>query len=377
MKKIYLDYAAATPVRKEVVKAMQPFFSERFGNPSSTHGMGVETKEAVERARAMIKSLLHATKSDTIIFTGSGTESINLAIKGIVQEGDHIVTTKMEHKAVLETCRYLEKKGQCTVTYLAVDKYGMVNPQDVKEALTPKTKLITIQYVNNEIGTVQPIKEISKIARKHNLLFHVDACQAGFLDIHVQKLGVDLLTLNGSKIYGPKGIGMLYVRDGVKIWPIIHGGGQEFGVRGGTENVPGIVGFAKALELVQKENEKENKRLTLLQKKLIFEIRRNIPETKINGHPTKHAPHITNVTFQGIDGESLMKHLSEYEIYVSTGSACTMYDVDVSHVLTAIGLSKKEARGSIRFSLGRETTQKDIDVVVRKVKEIVVVLRTL
>lgn len=380
MRSIYLDYAAATPVRKEVAVAMKPFFSGLFANPSSVHAAGKEAHEALERARALVQKTIHAENASEILFTGSGTESINLALKGIMRayqkKGNHIITTKIEHKAVLETCAYLEKYGGCKVTYINVDKNGRVNPQDVEKAITKKTILISVMYANNEIGTIQPISEIARIAQKHHVLFHTDACQAaGSLDINIQRLGIDLLTLNGSKIYGPKGTGLLYVRDGVQFVPLVHGGGQEFGLRGGTEHVAGIVGFAKALELAERDRIKEAKRLRALRDYFMGRVLAEISECRVNGDRVQRLPNNINLSFKGIDAEILLKMLSAEGIYVSAGSACTANSVVVSHVLKAIGLPDDLAMGTVRFTLGRKTTKKELDFVLRLLGQIVALLR--
>ncbi len=380
MKSIYLDYAAATPVRKEVLIAMEPYFYPLYANPSSVHPAGKKAKDALEAARKNVATVLKAEDSSEIIFTASGTESINLALQGIVRayqkKGNHIITTKIEHKAVLETCRFLEESGQCTVTYLDVDNYGRVNPRDVEKAITKKTILISVMYANNEIGTIQQISEIGEIAHKKNVLFHTDACQvAGALDLSVKKLGVDLLTLNGSKMYGPKGTGMLYVRKGVNLAPLIFGGGQELGLRGGTENVPGIVGFSKALELAAREMTQESQRLTQLRDRFIEKVMNAIPRCKLNGHPKQRLPNNVNISFGGIDAETLLKALGEQGIYVSAGSACTANSVTVSHVLEALHLSKAMAQGTIRFTFGKGTNEKDLSIVLKTLKETVEILR--
>ncbi|MBI2103347.1 cysteine desulfurase [Candidatus Woesearchaeota archaeon] len=380
MRSVYLDYAAATPVRKEVAVAMKPFISDIFANPSSVHAAGKRAHEAMEKARAIVQKILHVEKNSEIIFTGSGTESINLALKGVMRayqnKGNHLITTKIEHKAVLETCAYLEKYGGCHVTYLDVDRFGRVNPRDVERAITSKTVLVSVMYANNEIGTVQPIMEIGKITKKHHILFHTDACQAaGALDINVKHLGVDLLTLNGSKMYGPKGTGILYVREGVHLVPLVHGGRQELGLRGGTENVPGIVGFAKALDLVERERGREVNRLCTLRDYFIKRIISGISGSTLNGDPTNRLPNNINVSFSGIDAEVLVKMLSAQGIYVSAGSACTANSVIVSHVLTALGVPNTFAMGTLRFTLGRSTTRSDLDAVLRTLKSNIKIIR--
>jgi len=374
---IYLDYAAATPVRKEVRRVITGV-ERYFANPSSTHNAGNKAKEILENSRTKIKQIVNAKENDKIIFTSSGTESVNLAIKGVAhayqKKGKHIITSKVEHKAVLETCKFLEQEG-FFVTYLDVDQFGRVDPKDVEKAVTKKTILISVMYVNNELGTIQPIKEIGEIAKKKKILFHTDACQAGYLDLDVQKLGVDLLTLNSNKIYGPKGAGLLYVREGIELQPLIHGGGQESGLRSGTENVPAIVGFTKALSLAQKEKEKENERLRKLCNYFIKQINRRIPLTFLNGHPTERAPNNVHLSFEGVEAETILYYLSLRGIYASAGSACTANEIEISHVLKAMNVPEKLARGSIRFSLGKYTSKKNVDAVVKVLSEIVLSLR--
>jgi len=375
MKDIYLDNAATTPVRKEVLEAMKPYFSKKYGNPSSMHKQGLLANAAISEAREKISKILNCNSKE-IIFTSGGTESVNLAIKGVaLAKGEgHIIMQKTEHHAVLKTCEWLEKKG-FAVTYLDVDEFGLVNPTDVKNAVRKDTILVTVMYANNEIGTIQPISEIGKICKMKGVLFHTDACQAaGYLNLDVEKLNVDLMTINGSKIYGPKGSGLLFVKQGTKIEPGLHGGGQEFGLRSGTENVPSIVGFASALELAQKEKASESNKLSRLRDKLIFELLK-IPNTRLNGHPTRRLPNNINISYSGVEGESILLKLNELGIFASTGSACSAKDIKPSHVLLAIGLSHELAHGSIRFSLGRNTTKKDIDYVLKVLPKIISELR--
>jgi len=378
MKIIYLDNAATTPTSPEVVKAMAPFWSEKYGNPGSLHAKGFEARAALDKAREIAGNRLNCAASE-IIFTGSGTESANLALFGFCrknrQKGNHIITQRTEHHAVLDSCAALEKEGY-SVTYLDVDKHGLVCKEQLERAIRKETILITIMYANNEIGTVQDIRGLAETARKHNVVFHTDACQAGgSLDIDVKNLGVDLMTLNGSKIYGPKGTGLLYVRSGIKIQPVIYGGGQENGLRSGTENVAGVVGFATALELAQKEREKESKRLAALRDYLISKVLKEISRTYLNGHPTQRLPNNASFTILDVEGESMILRLSEKGICASTGSACTSRSLEPSHVLQAIGLPKEVAHGSLRFSLGKGTTKADIDYTVKELKRIVEELR--
>jgi cysteine desulfurase len=378
---VYLDNSATTYVDPEVKRAMEPYFSEYYGNPSSLHKMGLKSRNAIEHARETVAKIINSRPNE-IIFTGSGTESINLAIKGVFRanrgRGKHIITTKIEHHAVLESCEYLEKNEGADVTYLDVDDHGLVDPKQVERAIRKDTILITIIYANNEIGTIEPIAEIGRIAKRRGVYFHTDACQAGcYLPLDTKKLNADLMTLNGSKIYGPKGTGMLFVRSGVKLHPIIHGGGQEFGLRSGTENVPGIVGFAKALDISQKKRIVESKRLTTLRDKLIKGILKNIPKTMLNGHATKRLPNNVNITFLDLEGESLLLYMNQKGIYASTGSACSSESLDPSHVIMALGLPHEAAHGSIRFSLGRQNTQKDVDYVLKQLPDMVKRLRSL
>ena len=374
---IYLDYAAATPVRKEVRKVVAEV-NKYFANPSSMHSAGKKAKEILENSRIKIRQILKAKEQDKIIFTSSGTESVNLAIKGVAfakqKRGNHIITSKVEHKVVLETCKYLEQDG-FSVTYLDVDQYGRVNPKDVEKAITKKTILISVMYANNEVGTIQPIKEIATIARKKKVLFHTDACQAGMLDLDVQGLSVDLLTLNSNKIYGPKGAGLLYVREEIELQPLIHGGGQEYGLLSGTENVPAIFGFTKALSLAQKEKEKENKRLRKLQYYFIAKTTKIIPNTYLNGHPTERLPNNIHLSFEGVEAETVLSYLNQKSIFASAGSACTANEIEISHVLKAMKVPQRLAAGSIRFSLGRYTSKKDVDRVVTVLVQVISSLR--
>ncbi|MFH1364327.1 MAG: cysteine desulfurase NifS [Candidatus Aenigmatarchaeota archaeon] len=378
---IYLDHTATTYVIPEVKKEMDKYFSDEFGNPGSFNTIGLRAKQAIDDSREKVASILNA-RPEEIIFTGSGTESINLAIKGVARankkKGNHIITSKIEHHAVLDTCEYLEKDEGFRVTYLDVDKYGLVDVDQLRKSITKDTILITIMYANNEIGTIEPVAEIGKIAREKQILFHTDACQAaGSLDIDVEKLHVDLMSLNGSKMYGPKGVGMLYVRKGVPIKPIIHGGGQEFGLRSGTENVPYIVGFAKALEIAQKSMDEEATRMTKLRDYMIKRVLETNTKSFLNGHPTKRLPNNINITFLDVEGEAVLLHLNKHGICASTGSACTSKTLDPSHVILATGLPYEAAHGSIRFSLGKKTSKKEIDAVIKVLPKIVEELRSI
>ena len=376
---IYFDHAATTYVDNRVKEAMDRYFSEEYGNPGSFNTVGLRAKNAMDESREKISKILDCTPQE-IIFTGSGTESINLAIKGFAKanknKGNHIITQKTEHEAVLETCNYLEKEEGFKVTYLDVDEYGLIILDELEKAITNETILVSIMYANNEIGTVQNIKKISEICRKHNIKFHTDACQAaGYLDIDVQNLGIDLMSINGSKLYGPKGIGLLYARRGIMLKPIIHGGGQEFGLRSGTENVPYIVGMAKALEIAQREKEAEATRLTNLRDYLINNILDNIPKTFLNGHPSNRLPNNANITFLDVEGEAIMLMINEYGICASSGSACTSKSLDPSHVILGIGLPYEAAHGSIRLTLGKRTTKEGIDKLLNVLPGIIEYLR--
>ncbi|MBI4140487.1 cysteine desulfurase [Candidatus Woesearchaeota archaeon] len=365
MPEIYLDNASTTQTDKLVVDEMKQYFTEEYGNPSSTHTKGVKAKEALENARKKVASILVCLPEE-IIFTAGGTESINLAIQGTARvnknKGKHIITTKIEHPAVLKTCEYLEKNEGFSITYLDVDLQGLVNTKQLSEAIKKETTLITIQYANNEIGTIQQITDIGRIARQHNILFHTDACQAaGYLDINVNNIDVDLMTLNGSKIYGPKGTGILYARKGTSITPLIFGGGQEHGLRSGTENVPSIVGFAKALEIATAEKEKETQKQTKLRDKLLSHIKQIIPDAQLNGHPTKRLPNNLSITIPQIDAETIVTMLNEHEIFTSTGSACTSHSIQPSHVLTALGQKPEQANSTLRITIGKHTTEEHIN----------------
>lgn len=363
-KEVYLDYAATTPLRPEVYKAMEPYLIEKFGNPSSIHHFGKETKIAIEEAREKIAKAIGA-KNDEIIFTSGGTESNNMAIKGIAlalsEKGKHIITTPIEHHAVLEPCHFLEKLG-FEITYLKVDKDGIVDPDELRKAIRKDTILISIMHANNEIGTIEPIEELSKIAREFDIYFHTDAVQTvGHIPVNVDTLGVDLLSLSAHKFYGPKGIGALYIRKGTRIYPLIHGGEQEQRKRAGTENVAGIVGMGRAIELAILELEKEKKRLSDLRDYFISEIERRIPDVYLNGHRIKRLPNNINFSFAYIEGESILLNLDLEGIGVSTGSACSSRSLEPSHVLSAIGLPTELAHSAIRFTLGLYTTKEDLD----------------
>jgi len=379
MKEIYLDHAATTFVDPRVKAAMEKYWTEEFGNPGSFHTAGLRALRVMNAARASVAKIMNCA-SEEVIFTGSGTESINTAIKGVFRaskaKGKHIITTTTEHHAVLETCEYLQKHEGADVTYLPVDNRGQVHPDQLAKAIRPDTVLVTIMYANNEIGTINRIAELAAVAKQNRVLFHTDACQAGgVLDIDVKKLGVDLMTINGSKLYAPKGIGVLFMRRGVQIHPLIHGGGQEFRMRSGTENVPMIVGFATALELATQERAAENARLVLLRDKLVAGILKSVPKTFLNGHPTERLANNANISFMDIEGEALLLYMNEHGICASTGSACTSKSLDPSHVILALGLPYEASHGSIRFTLGKYTTEEDVNKVIEVLPEIVLTLR--
>lgn len=376
----YFDYAATTPVKKEVLEEMLPFFNANFGNPSSIYNIGRRGKNAVDIARDRIAKTLNS-KSEEIFFTGGGSESDNWAIKGVAfankDKGNHIITSKIEHHAVLQTCKYLEQEG-FEVTYLGVDKYGLVSADDLKNAIRDNTILISIMYANNEIGTIQSIKELAGIAKEKGIIFHTDAVQAyGNEIIDVKDLGIDLLSVSAHKIYGPKGVGALYIRKGTKIHKLIHGGGQEKMRRAGTENTPGIVGFGKAAEMAYENIEEHIERLTGLRDKLIDGIITKIEHTELNGHPTKRLPGNVNISFEFIEGEALLLSLDMEGISASSGSACTSGSLNPSHVLTATGLTHEKAHGSLRLTLGDFTTEDEIDYVIEKLQPIVDRLRNM
>jgi cysteine desulfurase len=380
MSRIYLDYAATTPAHPDVVKVMLPYFNDIFGNPSSIHSIGQEAKSAVDAARAWIAGFISA-RFEELVFTSGGTESDNFAIKGVAYalegKGDHIITSSVEHHAVLEPCHFLEKKG-FRVTYLPVDKYGMVDPDDVKKAITPKTILVSIMHASNEVGTIQPITEIGKITREAGVYFHTDAVQTlGHIPINVNELQVDLLSLSGHKLYGPKGVGALFVRKGTKIIPFMQGGGQEEGRRGSTYNVPGIVGLGKAIEIAQQEMDGEAQRLTVYRDRLIAGLLESIDNTRLNGHPRKRLPNNVNISIAFVEGEATLLSLDLAGICASTGSACSSESLEASHVLTAMQIPAEEARCSIRFSMGKWTEEADIERVLNILPKITSKLRAM
>ncbi len=377
MKKVYLDYAATTPVDPRVLKAMQPFFNKKFGNTMSLYSLGLEAKKALEDSRKTVAKFIKA-KPEEIVFTGSATESINFVLKGIAfankEKGKNIITSSIEHHAVLETCKWLEKQG-FEITYLPADKYGFINLIQLENAIRKDTILVSIMHANNEIGTIEPIKDIGKICSNHDIYFHTDAVQSfGKIPIDVNKMNIDLLSLSAHKFYGPRGVGATFIRKGVKIEPLLHGGGHEFGLRSSTSNVAGIVGLAKAVELRKKEMRSEAKKLTKLRDRLIEEVLK-IEDSHLNGHPKMRLPNNANFWFSFIEGEALVVQLDSYGIMGSTGSACSSNTLEPSHVLRAIGLKHEEAHGSLRLSLGKYTTKTDIDYVIKVLPKVVKRLR--
>lgn len=377
---IYLDNAATTKTKPEVVEAMLPYFTEKFGNPSSVYGFASQNKEAVTEAREQIAKALHTSAQD-IYFTAGGSEADNWALKATMEaykdKGNHLITTKIEHHAILHTCEYLEKNG-FEVTYVDVDENGVVKLDQLEKAIRPTTVLISVMYANNEIGTIQPIKEIGQIAKAHGVLFHTDAVQAfGQLPIDVQAENIDMLSASGHKLNGPKGIGFLYIKKGLKLRSLIHGGGQERKRRAGTENVPGIVGFGKAVELAAAGMEEKIRKETELRDYMIDRVLTEIPYVRLNGHRTLRLPNNANFSFQFVEGESLLIMLDMKGICASSGSACTSGSLDPSHVLLAIGLPHEIAHGSLRLTLSEETTKEEIDFTIDQLKAIVANLRNM
>jgi cysteine desulfurase len=379
MRSIYLDHAATTPVHPEVIAAMLQYFRPLYGNASSVHGFGRQARIAIDKARETVAKAIGAQPNE-IYFTSGGTESDNIALMGVAEaqrdKGRHIITSSIEHHAILDTCAYLEKAG-FEVTYLPVNADGLVSLTDVNAAIRPDTILISIGHANNEVGTIQPIAEIGAIAKAHGVYLHTDAVQSfGTLPIDVNEMQIDLLSLSGHKIYGPKGIGALYVRRGTRVHPIQHGGGQERKLRPGTENVPGIVGLAKAVELAMQEMAARTEHMTRLRDKLIAGLMA-VPEVKLNGHPEKRLPGNVNVSVKYVEGESLILSLDLRGIAVSSGSACTSGSLDPSHVLIAMGLDHLQAHGSLRLTLGRDTSEADIDYVIEVFPQVVEKLRAM
>ncbi|MDA3732907.1 cysteine desulfurase NifS [Niameybacter massiliensis] len=374
MDKIYLDHAATTPVKPEVLEAMMPYFTQNFGNPSSVYQIAQINKKALDDARETVAKHLGAHPNE-IFFTAGGSEADNWAIKGIAEankaKGNHIITSKIEHHAVLHTCEYLEKQGY-EVTYLNVNENGQIDLEELKAAIKDTTILITIMYANNEVGSIMPVKEIGQIAKEHGVAFHTDAVQAvGQVRIDVKDQNIDALSMSGHKIYGPKGVGVLYIRRGLKVTNLIHGGAQERGRRAGTENVPGIVGLAKAIELAYTDFDNKIARIQGLRDRLINGILTSIPYSKLNGDPVKRLANNANIGFEFVEGESLLLLLDMNGVAASSGSACTSGSLDPSHVLLALGLPHEKAHGSLRMTLGEKTTEAEIDFVLEKLPAIV------
>jgi cysteine desulfurase len=375
---IYMDHSATTFVKPEVLEAMIPYFTEHFGNPSSIYGIARDSKKAIDVARLQTAKALGADP-DEIYFTSGGSESDNWAIKGVAlanrKRGNHIITTQIEHHAVLHTCRFLEKEG-FEVTYLPVDQYGLVNPVDLEKAITDKTILISVMYANNEIGTIEPVVELSAIARKHKVYFHTDAVQAiGNVPMDVKGQNIDLLSLSAHKFYGPKGVGALYIRKGVRIENLIHGGGQERKRRAGTENIAGIVGLGKAIELATADIPGHNEKIRAMRDRLIKGVLEKIPNSRLNGPPEKRLPGNFNVSFEFIEGESMLLWLDDAGVCASTGSACTSGSLEPSHVLLATGLPVELSHGSLRLTLGDANTEGDVDFVLEVLPKVVKKLR--
>ena len=382
MRNVYLDYSATTPVKEEVLKEMIPYFTEKFGNPSSLYAPGLEAKDGLTKARQQVAGLINAEEKE-IFFTSCGTEADNWVIEGVADayknKGNHIITTKIEHHAILHTCQYLEKHG-LEVTYLDVDSEGFVSPADLEAAIKDTTILVSIMMINNEVGTIQPIKELASIAKAHGVLFHTDTVQAlGNVPIDVKDLGIDFLSMSAHKIYGPKGIGALYKKTGINIPSFVHGGAQERRKRAGTENSAGIVGFGKAAELANEQLPEHAAHSDGLRRKLWDKIRAEIPDISLNGPKdfTKRHPGNLNISFDYVEGESILLLLDANGISVSTGSACSSESLDTSHVLNALNVPPEKANGAVRFTVGDFTTEEDIDYVVEKLKAVVAKLREL
>ena len=385
LKRVYLDYAATTPMDERVIKAIKPYWRHFFGNPSSLHYFGQQARQAVNQAREKVAHLINALPEE-IVFTSGGTEADNFALKGtafsLKDKGSHLITTKIEHSAILNPAKFLVKQG-FKVTYLSPQKDGLINPKDLEAALTDQTILVSVMHANNEVGTIEPIKELIEVVKKFRgnkkyPLFHTDAVQTvGHIPIDVQELGVDLLSMSSHKLYGPKGVGALYIKKGVQLEPLLHGGEQERGRRGSTENVPGIVGFGKACELAEKELASESIRLTKLRDYFIQEIMSKIKDATLNGHLSQRLPNNINLSFAGIEGESMMLSLDLAGIACSTGSACSSNTLEPSHVILALGINPESAHSSLRFSLGKETTKQDLDYTIKQLIKIIQRLRNI
>lgn len=364
MKTIYLDHCATTPIRDEVLESMMPFLRDQFGNPSSTHAKGVRAREAVEKARQQVATLIGALPAE-IYFTSGGTEANNLALQGSVQagrqRGNHVIMSSVEHPSVLKTCEYLSSQ-RYRMTSLPVDKDGLVNPDGIRKAITKETILVTIMHANNEVGTIEPIKSVRKVVGSEMVLIHTDAVQTvGKIPVDVKELDVDLLSLSAHKFYGPKGVGALYIREGTPLAPLLYGGGQEKGLRSGTENVAAIVGLGAACELALREMDDERKRLTRLRDKLQDLILEKVPSAVMNGHPQQRLPHVLNVSVPNLSGSDLVEEMGRQGVFVSSGSACKSHKAETSHVLSALGVAPELAKGAVRFSLGRDLLEEDMD----------------
>lgn len=380
MRKVYLDHSATTPVHPEVLEAMLPYYKEKFGNPSSIHEYGRVAKTALEEAREKVAKLFNCSPYE-IYFTSGGTESDNLAIKGVAfankKKGKHIITSSVEHHAVLESCKFLKKEGY-EITYLPVDQWGLVDPDDLRKNIKDDTILVSIMHVNNETGTIQPIEELVRIAKEKGVYFHTDAVQsAGKIPIDVQELPIDLASISGHKIYGPKGVGAIYIRKGTRIIPLSHGGHHERSRRAGTENIPGIVGLGEAVEMVLKDMDKHNKHLKNLTETFFKKLKETVKDIQLNGHPEKRIPSILNISFKGVEGESIILSLDMKGVAVASGSACTSGSLEPSHVLSAMRIEPAVAQSSIRFSFGRENAIDDVDYVTGVLPEIIERLRSM
>jgi len=376
-----MDHAAGMPLDPRVFEAVKPYFLENYGNPSSSHSLGASARNALKESREKIARLIGAEKPEEVIFTSGGTESNNLAIKGVSyrnkEKGNHIITTAIEHISVMNICKHLQKEG-FEVTYIPVDKQGLVDPKQLEDEITDKTILISVMYANGEIGTIQPIKEIGKIAHEKQIYFHVDAVAAtGKVPINVVEENIDLLSTSSNDMYGPKGVGTLYIKRGTRIQPVTQGGGQERGLRSGTENIPGIIGMGKAAEIAQEEMPTEGKRLSSLRDKLIKGVLDTVERSYLNGHPTKRLPNNANLRFSYIEGESLILGLDMLSIQVSSGSACTSKTLEPSHVLLALGLAHEEAHGSLVFTLGKQNSDENVDYVLEVLPGVVKRLRAM
>lgn len=378
-KSIYMDHTAGRPGDPHVIEAMLPYMKSFYGNPSSIHSFGQEARQSLDEAKTKVAELINAGRKESVIFTSGATESNNMAIKGVAlrnkDRGKHIITSNIEHMSVLNPCKFLMTRG-FNVTFLPVDQYGFVDVKSLEEELTNETILVSIMYANGEIGTIQPIKEISQMVHRNNAYLHVDAAAAnGLVPIDVQNEGIDLLTISSNDMYGPKGVGALYIKKSTRLEPLIHGGGQERGLRSGTENLPGIVGFGKAAEIAKEEMSTESERLKKLRDKLIKGLLDPIPHSFLNGHPTKRLPNNAAVRYSFIEGESILLDLDMKGVAASSGSACTAKTLEPSHVLRAIGLKHEEAHGSLLFTLGRRNTEEEVDYVIRIMPDIVKRLR--